>query len=184
MGYDVVSANNICQTFYNVFGVAFMAVGASIAIILGQLLGADKLQEAKESSRKLIAFSVFISVLVGGVFFICATFIPNFYNVSDTVRQIATYLMIICAVTMPMDALFHSCYFTLRSGGKIYITLIFDSGFIWFVTLPIAFILSRYTALSVMYVYGICQAVNIIKCIFGSVLVNKGVWLKNIVENA
>ena len=33
-GYDVVSANNICQTFFNVFGVAFMAVGASIAIIL------------------------------------------------------------------------------------------------------------------------------------------------------
>lgn len=181
-GYDVVSANNICQTFFNVFGVAFMAVGSSIAIILGQLLGAGKLTEAKEASRKLIAFSVFVSTAVSCVFFVCAKFIPQFYNTNDSVRNMATGLMQICALTMPLDAMAHACYFTLRSGGKIFITLLFDSGFIWGISLPVAFILSSKTFLSVLYIYAICQLLNLIKCIVGSILVEKGIWIKNIVE--
>lgn len=181
-GYDVVSANNICQTFFNVFGVAFMAVGASIAIILGQLLGAGKLEEAKESSRKLIAFSVFVSATVSCVFFGCAGWIPEFYKTTHQVRTLATRLMQICALTMPMDAMAHACYFTMRSGGKIGITLLFDSGFVWCISLPTVFFLCHGTDLSVLGVYAICQSLNLIKCVAGSILVEKGIWLKNMVE--
>lgn len=181
-GYNVVSANNICQTFFNVFGVAFMAVGASIAIILGQLLGAGKLEEAKESSRKLIAFSVFVSATVSCVFLACAGWIPRFYKTTDQVRALATQFMQICALTMPMDAMAHACYFTMRSGGKIGITLLFDSGFVWCISLPTVFFLCRETAMSVLVVYAICQLLNLTKCVAGSILVEKGIWLKNMVE--
>ena len=181
-GYAVVAATNISQTFFNVFGVAFMSVGASIAILLGQLLGAGKLKEAKESSGKLIAFSVFVSTVVGTVFFCCASIIPNFYNVSDSVRHMAMRLIQVCALTMPLEAMFHACYFTLRAGGRIVITLLFDSGYIWFLSLPMAFVLSTYTSISVIYVYLICQLMGLIKCVVGAILVKKGIWLKNIVE--
>ncbi len=181
-GYEVVAANNICQTFFNVFGVAFMAVGAAIAIILGQLLGAGKLEEAKDTSRKLIAFSVFVSTVVACVFFLCAEWIPQFYNTSDTVRDMAGSLMRICALTLPIEAMPHACYFTLRSGGKIYVTLLFDSAFVWCISLPVAFALTSGTVLSVLAVYAICQSLNLIKCVAGCILVEKGIWIKNIVE--
>ena len=181
-GYDVVSANNICNTFFSVFGVAFMAVGAAIAILLGQLLGAGKLDEAKESGIKLITFSVFVSAVVGTVFLGCASIIPSFYKTNDSVRYLATRLMQICALTMPLDAMAHACYFTLRAGGKIYITTMFDSGYIWFLSLPTAFILSSFTNISVLYIYAICQLLNLAKCIAGGILVEKGIWLKKIVE--
>jgi len=77
-GYDVVSANNINQTFFNVFGVAFMSVGAAIAIILGQMLGANKNKEARDASFKLITFSVFVSIIVSIVYYFTAQFIPDF----------------------------------------------------------------------------------------------------------
>jgi putative MATE family efflux protein len=181
-GYEVVAANNICQTFFNVFGVAFMAVGAAIAIILGQLLGAGKLEEAKDTSRKLIAFSVFVSTVVACVFFLFAEWIPQFYNTSDTVRDMAGSLMRICALTLPIEAMPHACYFTLRSGGKIYVTLLFDSAFVWCISLPVAFALTSGTVLSVLAVYAICQSLNLIKCVAGCILVEKGIWIKNIVE--
>lgn len=181
-GYDVVSANNICQTFFNVFGVAFMAVGAAIAIMLGQLLGAGKLDEARQASRKLIAFSVFVSVIVAGVYFVCASFIPQFYNTSESVMKMAKGLMQICALTMPLDAMAHASYFTLRSGGKIIITLLFDSGFLWLISLPVVLILINSTSLSVLAIYGICQSLNLIKGIVGIVLVERGIWIKNLVE--
>ena len=53
-GLDVVAANNICSTVTNVFSVVFLALGNSIGIIIGQLLGADRIEEAKDADRKLI----------------------------------------------------------------------------------------------------------------------------------
>ena len=177
----VVAANNIVQTFFNVFSVAFMAVGAAIGIILGQLLGAGKTEEAKESSTKLIAFSFMVSVAVAIVFALCAIFIPEFYKIDDDVKLLATRMMQICALVLPLDAIAHSSYFTLRSGGEALITIIFDSGFVWAVSVPAAFILCNYTGLSILPIYAICQGLNLLKCIIGIAFVKKGIWIKNIV---
>ena len=97
LGLDVVPSINILQTFSNVFSVAFMAVGASIGIILGQMLGSGETDEAQDTSRKLIAFSLFVSVVVSVAFFVAAPFIPEIYNTTSAVRETATRLMQICA---------------------------------------------------------------------------------------
>ena len=158
-----------------------MAVGAAIGIILGQLLGAGKTEEAKESSTKLIAFSFMVSVAVAIVFALCAIFIPEFYKIDADVKLLATRMMQICALVLPLDAIAHSSYFTLRSGGEALITIIFDSGFVWAVSVPAAFILCNYTGLSILAIYAICQGLNLLKCIIGIAFVKKGIWIKNIV---
>ena len=181
-GLDVVAATNIMQTFFNVFSVAFMAVGAAIGIILGQLLGAGKTEEARSSSVKLITFSILVSIGVGGLFALCAEFIPEMYNVSDEVKLLSTRLMQICALIMPLDAFTHASYFTLRSGGEAFVTIIFDSGFVWAVSVPAALILCRMTALPILYVYAICQGLNVLKCLIGGIFVKRGRWIKRIVS--
>ncbi len=180
-GLDVVAANNIVQTFFNVFSVAFMAVGAAIGIILGQLLGAGKTKEAHDSSVKLIAFSFFISVCVAIIFALCAEFIPDFYNMDDDVKLLATRMMQICAIAMPLDAMVNASYFTLRSGGEAFITFVFDSGFVWSVFVPVAFILANLTPITILPLYAICQSLNLLKCSIGLYFVKKGKWIKNIV---
>lgn len=181
-GIEVVAANNILQTFFNVFSVAFMAVGVAIGILLGQQLGAKDEKGAVDTCRKLIAFSVLVSLIVGAAFFICAYFIPKAYNYPDSVRLTATRLMQICAAVMPIDAFAHATYFTLRSGGKSLITFAFDSGFMWVISVPVAFILSSFTALNILWLFTIVQLINIIKCVIGYIFVKKGIWIKNIVS--
>ena len=85
------------------------------------------------------------------------------------------------AVFMPQNAFLHATYFTLRSGGKTIITFLFDSVFIWCVSVLLAYIFSHYTALPVVAVYVAVQLGDIIKCTIGFLLVKKGVWLQNIV---
>lgn len=181
-GLEVVAANNIVQTFFNVFSVAFMAVGVAIGIILGQLLGAGKESEAKDTSIRLIAFSVFVSIIVAITFALSAFFIPGFYNVDESVKQLATKMMIICALAIPFDAVANACYFTLRSGGEAMITIIFDCGFMWVVSAASAFILTTYTPLSILPIFAICQGLNFIKDIIGITFVKKRKWIKRIVE--
>ena len=179
---NVVGANNISSTFWNVFSVAFMAVGAAIGIILGQVLGAGKKEEARDTSWKLIAFSVTVSVVVGVVYFFAAEFIPQFYNTTDEIRLLATRIMQITAICMPLDAFANACYFTLRSGGQVMITILFDSCFVWVINIPVVLVLTYLTAMPILPLYAISQCLPLLKCCLGFVFVKKGIWIKNIVS--
>lgn len=179
---DVVAASNISQTFFNVFSVGFLSLGVAIGIILGQMLGAGETEAAKDSSKKLIAFSVTISIGIAAIFAVLARFIPLLYNTTPSVRTLATQIMLITALVMPLDAFANASYFTLRSGGKVFITLLFDSVFAWCISVPVAFVLSRYTSISVLALFGAVQSLNFIKCVIGFVFVKKGTWIRNIIS--
>ncbi len=180
-GLSVVAANNISQTFWNVFSVAFLAIGVSIGIILGQMLGAGETEKAREYSYKLIFFTTAVSVVFGVVYFFAAKFIPQIYNTDEEIRILATRLMQICAIAMPIDAFAHAAYFTLRSGGRVFITFLFDSGFVWAVSVPVIMLLTKLTALPILYIFTISQLLNIIKCVLGIVFVKRGIWIRRIV---
>ncbi len=181
-GLDAVAAVNISQTFWNVFSIAYMAVGAAIGILIGQLLGANKLKEAREASYQMIAFSFAVSVVVALLYFVVAAWIPLAYNTETEIRELATVLMRITAIAMPFEALTHASYFTLRSGGKMLITIVFDSGFMWGVSVLLAFILSRCTALPFLALFAIIQGVSALKSIIGLALVKNGFWIRNIIS--
>jgi len=183
-GLNVVVGQNIANTINNVFNVVFIALGDAIAIIVGQLLGAGKMKEARDTDNKIIAFAVFCGTLTGMLAAIAAPFFPLIYNTTAEARKIATGIILIDALFTPMFAFLHTTYFTLRSGGKTIITFIFDSVFMWVITVPVAYYLSRYTLVSAFWIITIVHMVDWIKCIIGFVLVKKGAWMNNIVSDS
>ncbi|MBE6757993.1 MAG: MATE family efflux transporter [Ruminococcaceae bacterium] len=180
---DVVAATNISQTFWNVFSVTFMSIGTSIGIIVGQLLGAQKFHEVRSTTRKLIAFSMVVSTVMAGIYILCSGWIPLLYNTTDTVRTLARGVIIISALYMPLDSFVHATYFSLRSGGKTGITFIFDCGFVWLVQVPLAFVLSQYTAMPFLLLYACCQAAALIKCTLGYIFLKQGKWIRCVVSD-
>lgn len=181
-GLNVIAALNISNTINNVFNIVFIALGESVAIIVGQLLGAGKMDEARDTDNKMIAFSIFSCTLVALVMLVLARFFPLLYNTDGEVHSLAARFIVVTAIFMPQNAFLHASYFTLRSGGKTVITFLFDSVFIWCVSVTIAYLLSRFTTLPVVAVYVFVQMGDWIKCVIGFVLVKKGVWLQNIVS--
>ncbi len=182
-GLDAVAAGNISQTFWNVFSIAYMSLGSAIAIVSGQLLGANKLREAKESAVKMIAFSFTVALAVAIIYFVCAGFIPLAYNTEPEIRTLATQLMRITAVVMPLEALCHASYFILRSGGKMLVTFFFDSCYMWCVNVLLAFVFSRFTAMPFVTIFTVVQISSVLKAGIGILLVKSGFWVKNIVAS-
>lgn len=180
-GLNVIAALNISSTISNVFNTIFIAMGSAVAIIVGQLLGAGKMEEAKDTDTKLIAFSVASAVASGALMALASPLFPMLYNTSKEVKELAAALIRIVALCMPMSAFTHSAYFTLRSGGKTIITFLFDCVFLWCVSIPAAYFLSRFTTVPMVPLYLMCLSLDIIKCIIGFILVKKGVWINNIV---
>ena len=181
-GLDVVAALNISTTISNLFNVVFIAMGSAISILVGQLLGAGKMEEAKDMDTKLIAFSVMSCVAIGLVLIALAPLFPMLYNTTAKVKELAAWFIRIAAACMPIAAFMHATYFTLRSVGKTVITFLFDSVFVWCASIPLAFVLSRHTTLNIIPLYLFCQLIDLIKCVIGFVLVKKGVWIQNIVK--
>ena len=181
-GLEVISALNISTTVTNLFLCAFFATGNAISILIGQLLGAGELERAVDEDRKLIAFALALSLLVGGLMACVAPLIPEIYNTTPVVKALACDLLLISAAAMPMNAYTNSCYFTLRSGGKTIITFIFDSAFLWCLSVPVAFVLSHYTGMSILPLYIAVYALDLIKCVIGFVLVRRRRWVNNIVS--
>ena len=180
-GLDVVAGMNISGTITNLFNVVFMALGSSIAIIVGQLLGAGKMEEAKDSDTKLIAFSVASGATIGLLLVILAPLFPMLYNTTDVVKDLGCNFIRVAGACMPLHAFMHASYFTIRSGGKTVITFLFDSVYLWGISIPVAYCLSHFTGMPIMPLYLCCNLIDLIKCTVGFVLVKKGVWLENIV---
>lgn len=184
-GLDVVPALNITSTLFNLTSVVFMSMGAADGILMGQMLGASTpREEVKDASRKLIAISVASGLVFGLVTMVLSGAFPHIYNTSHAVRLLATRLILICALFMPFDAFANAAYFVLRSGGQTYITFLFDSGFVWAVMVPLGFLLSRFTGISILPLYFVCQCTNVLKALLGSYFLGKGKWIQNLAANS
>ena len=180
-GLDVVAAQNISSTLYNLSSVVFLSMGNAVGIIMGQMLGANRsVAEVRDYNRKLIATSVISCLLFGCLMASISALFPQIYNTTHSVRALATRLILVSALLMPFNAYTNACYFTLRSGGKTLITFLFDSCYVWTVCVPLAFLLSRFTNLSILPLYAICQCLDIIKCTIGAIMVRQGKWIHNL----
>ena len=181
-GLDVVASANIASTVSNLFNVLFIASGNAIAIMVGQCLGANDIVNAKKTVWRLIAFSIAGCTVIGIILALVSGIIPQIYNTEPYVKQLASKFLIVTAVLMPIVSFTHNCYFTIRSGGKTFLTFIFDSGFMWVVAVPVAYILANYTRMNIVTVYFCVNGLEIVKLFIAFWLVISGVWISNIVK--
>ena len=181
-GLSVIAAMNINSTITNVFNIVFIALGDAVAIIVGQQLGSGEHEKARDTAYKIIAFSVSTCVVIGSILFFVGPFFPRIYNTSDEVKSLAGNFIRCAAVCMPLHGYLHSTYFTLRSGGKTIITFLFDSFFLWVAAVPLAYVLTHFTAMHIVWIYLSCLLVEGIKVLIGTILLRKGVWMNTIVE--
>lgn len=180
-GQDVNAAIGISSTLFNLTSIAFKALGSTVGIITGQMLGAGaKEKELREANKRMTWICMGSGVLFGAATALSAAFFPGFYQTTESVRAIAAGFILIAACDVLLQSYIYPVYFTLRAGGRTMITFFFDCGSIWILSLPLAYILSRYSNLHVFAIYGIVTAVGIIKCFIGYLMIRSGSWIQKL----
>ena len=180
-GLDVVPALSISTTIYNLAAAAFRSLGNAIGIITGRMLGAGRGgKEIMEENDKMMAFCITVGAVSGLLTIAFSGLFPMLFQTTQEVRKLATGLIIISAIGMPLQAYIFPVYFTLRAGGKTIITFLFDSGAIWILMLPIAFICSRYTTVSILVIFALCNGMDLVKCFIGYYFLRKKDWIQNL----
>lgn len=179
-GLDVIAGMNISNAICNLLNVVFVALGSAVGIIIGQYLGASRYKEAEKDSIKLMWFTGAICIILTVILISISGVFPNAYDTTETVKEYGSKFIIITAVFFPLQGFLNTLYFTLRSGGRTFITLLFDSGFTWVVDVPIALILCNWTDMSIFNLLMLVQMMDIIKVIIGYMLIKKKIWLNNL----
>ena len=181
-GLDVVASLNIASVLENLVIVIIVSMGNSVGILMGQMLGASKFEEAKVNSSRLTKFTATLGMIVALFVIMISGYFPGYYNTADSIKELAKNFIIVNALFLPVVGIVNSLYFTLRSGGKTLITFFFDSVFTWIVEVPTAFLLCKYTDFQIITIYILVHSLNFIKVLIGYILIKKGVWISNLVS--
>lgn len=180
-GIEVIAALNIATGIYSIFTVVYLAIGNSVSILIGQKLGAGRLKDARDANNKLFFVAMASSILLGILLLILSPILPKIYNTSPEIHSLAAKFIYILAACLPISTFTHVAFFTIRAGGSSLVAFLYDCLNLWVITLPLAFYLTHYTDFSILQIYFLCQAAELVKLVAGFVLVKKGGWLNNIV---
>lgn len=177
----LVASISVVDTVSNIMFIAFGGLSSAVSIMIGNKLGADQLDEAKDNARKLLCFSLMVSLVVGTCCFLAAPFVPNLYNVDVSIKETIVALLRIKSIIINVYAFNVCIFFILRAGGDALSTMIMDSGFLWLVNVLVSTLLSMFTELPLVTLYMIVESLDFIKLIIAIYFLKKERWVKNIV---
>ncbi len=180
-GLEVVAATNIATTAWNLFSIIMMAMGSVVAIMVGQQLGAGDIEGAKDIDRKLIFVTEVIHIAIGILLILTAGLLPMLYEVSQSTKDMASAMLRIQGLVLPVHSYVHVAYFTIRSGGKTVVTFLFDCFYTWCVPVVVSYVVCCLTDLPILACYGIVQALDLIKMAIAMPMLKSGFWAKNII---
>jgi Na+-driven multidrug efflux pump len=179
-GDSALAAMNITGAISQLVFVTFGGIGTGIAVMVGNTLGKNELEVAKDNAKKVIAFAVVFAFFTGIILFILSFFVLDLYDISDVTKSIAKSNIRINAIFIPVFSFNVSMYFTLRAGGDTRSTMMMDSGYMWVIPVPLIFILARVTDWSVITLFLIVQLLEIPKSIFALSRYRKEHWVRNL----
>jgi Na+-driven multidrug efflux pump len=107
--------------------------------------------------------------------------VPALYGATAGVCEIATFMLIVSGISMPFICYSHATYYTLRTGGRVLITVLLDAGWMWAVVVSTTWTLASFTSISIdsLYVFG--TLAEALKVVFCSVLLRKVNWAQRLV---
>lgn len=184
-GLHVVGASNIVSTLANLVVVVANAIGNTARIVMGHMMGRSEPAAAiRATYRKFVGLGFVASIGVAALYAGAGRYFPLLYNTSDEVRRLASVFILISAFILPFTSYLTVVSCVLHSGGNVVLNLVFDTVFIWLVCVAPMYGLVHFTGLGIVFIYGFCQCMEILKTLVGVVMIKKGRWIHNVVENA
>ena len=184
LGTDVVAANSFVTVVRN-FGTVMCFVMASAGgILLGNMIGENKMEEAQDGSKKLMKLTV-ISGAIGGLIILAATpFVLKYASLSEQAMHYLKYMLLINTYYVMGAAVNTSLICgVFRAGGDSKFGFVCDTIDMWCYAVPLGFIAAFVLKLPVMAVYFLLCTDEFVKWPWVIGHYRSGKWLNNITRD-
>lgn len=183
LGTDAVAANSIANIVKNLIACFCLGLGSGGGIIVGNELGAARLEEAKEYGHKLCVMSI-ISGAITGIFIVALTpLILKFCNLTPQANEYLKWMLLICSYYMIGKAINGTTIAGIFcAGGDSKFGFLCDAVTMWVITVPLSFIAAFVLKLPVIAVCFIVNLDEIVKLPAVYRHYKKYKWLKNLTK--
>ncbi|MDC7290610.1 MATE family efflux transporter [Blautia schinkii] len=164
LGTDAVAANSIANIVKNLVACFCLGLGSGGGIMVGNALGAGRLDIAKEYGRKLCKLSVLCGVISGIILLSLSPLILAVTDLSDTANMYLKWMLIMCSYYMIGKSINGTTIAGIFcAGGDSQFGFRCDIITLWCVTVPLGLIAAFVLKLPVLAVYFIVNLDEIIK---------------------
>jgi len=160
-------------------------IGAALTSIIGQNMGADQLDRAKEGYRKAVLFAVIVGILGCLLVLRFDTEIIDFFmgkNDSKEVIDQALEYLVYAALFTPLMGLFNIFQGVFQGSGHTKYSMYMEVGRLWFVRLPMILFFKHFTNLGPTGVWIAMSVSNLIVCIYGFIIYRSGKWESKVIR--
>ena len=181
LGTDAVAANGIANISKNLVVCFCLGLGNAGSIIVGNRLGADRLQEAKEAGGTLTKTAIIAGIVSGLVLIALSPFITKMVDLTPIARGYLQKMLLISSYYIAGKSV--NCMTIggiFAAGGDSKFGMLCDSVTLWCIIVPLGCICAFILKLPVMVVYFVLNLDEIIKLPVVYKHYKKYKWIKNL----
>lgn len=173
----------ISSTLINMFFIFLTGVGTAAAIMIGNKIGAEEEQAAKEDAYRVAGLAPIIGIILGVSIWISAPTILRWFNIQSETYEAALMVLRTMAIFMPLRS-FNAIMIigVFRGGGDTTYSMLVQAGTIWLYSVPLAFIGATALKWPVYSVFFLVCTEEIIKVPFEYFRLRSNKWVKNLVH--
>lgn len=180
-GAEVVAGMSAGWAVANIFFLVFTGIHVSTGVVVGGLLGADKLPEAKVKARWIISGSVVAGCVVALAQVASIAAVPVvFMNLTSAATAVTRGLLLVIAAYLPLWTLLNAQFAVSRSGGDTMMGVVVDVGVTYALFIPGAFALAILTPIGPVAMYGLVKLTDFVKWFVAHRWLKKERWLRNL----
>ena len=182
MGDSAVASITITQNVEQICVVIFQGLSSATAVILGNELGANKIERADKHAKGFFIIQFMLVLVMATVCLIIRKPLINLFNVDQNVASDIVRCLNVFIIYSPFR-MFNlvNIVGVLRSGGDTKASLLLDMTGVWLVGIPFAFLGGIVLKLPIYYVYAMITIEEVYKFILGFIRYRKKKWLRKIV---
>jgi len=180
-GAEVVAGMSAGWAIANIFFLVFTGIHVSTGVVVGGLLGADKLDEARVKARWIMSGSVVAGTVLALVQVASIALVPLiFMNLTRDATVVTRGLLLVISAYLPLWSLLNAQFAVSRSGGDTMMGVVVDVGVTYLLFIPGAFALAFLTPIGPVAMYGIVKLSDFAKWFVAHRWLKKERWLRNL----
>ena len=184
LGTDAVAANSIANIVKNLIACFCLGLGSGGGIIVGNELGAGRLQEAVLYGRKLCRLSIIGGVISGLVLLALSPLILAISNLSPQADFYLKWMLVMCSYYIIGKAVNGTTIAGIFcAGGDSKFGFLCDTVTLWCITVPLGLIAAFVLKLPVLAVYFIVNLDELVKLPAVYKHYKKYIWVRDLTQS-
>ncbi len=181
IGTEATAAIQLTTTIQNIFFVLIRGLANACTVMVGSRIGANEKEQAYDYAIKFISISTSLGLVLGIIMALTPDLTLRIFSIEPELFEVTRKLLVMMGLVFVIRT-YNSTVIVgvLRGGGDTRFSLYLETGAVWLVGVPLAFIGAKVLKLPVYYVFLLVSAEEVVKLIVSLPRILSKKWIKDL----